>query len=132
MPSHFDNLYQDMGAPVLFEQLGESDAAAYSSPDGTEVGDLKIILGNEAITEDIDINGRRIKMRTRDVRVMVEESDNGNIGAIHVGGEVILPGGERWAVAEVYGATGNIARIKITAPQRIEGTKPDYRRGRGR
>ena len=117
--SEFDTNFSELCEPALMEHNGRT--IDYVEPDDSETS-LTAMVGNEESRDEGDLDGRRW-VRVRSVVISLDDFASPTPdGRVKIDSEL-------WAIQTVEGKSGNLARLSVTRPERIETSRPAYRRG---
>jgi len=116
--SAVDDLFAEVGEPLLQEQLG--DAVTYTDADGN-ASSVTAIVGEQELTDESIDDGRRHK-RSREVVLFTDD-----VPTVSLRGTVTIDS-EVWAIEAIESLTGVSATVRVVRDESAERSRPDYRR----
>lgn len=125
MSSLMDALFAEIGAPALFELMG--DTCVYTTAAGVATT-LTAVIGPEQTEEVVDADGVT-RRRARDClmpRTAAAAGGGSYVAAPSLEATVTI-GGEVWAVQRLLSQTEDWTSLRLTRPESAERSRRGYR-----
>ena len=124
MGSLFDDMMCEAGVDALF--LARGQAATYTPAGGGSPVSLTAIMGHLETEEEIEFDGRRVKLTGRATISTDPTSDWGGVADPALNATLTADGTE-FAVARIDAKSANLATLGLVLKRAVERTRRNYR-----